>query len=543
MSLARYFHTARHLRPLQVAARAWRKVHLPQPDTRAAPVQRQVCGLHVSAVEMVPTLVGPQTFRFLNVERACAAAGDWQPTGAGLLWVYNLHYFADLNARDALARGAWHRRLLERWVTENPPARGPGWDPYPVSRRVVNWVKWTLCGNELSPACRHSLAVQTRWLRGRLEYHLLGNHLLANASALVHAGLYFQGPEADGWYARGMRILDRELREQVLGDGGHFERSTMYHAAALEELLDLVNALRTFGYSPPPQWLAAIERMRGWLQVMSHPDGEIAFFNDAAFGIAPNALQLEAFACRLGLGCLPEPPGHLATLASSGYVRARMGSAYLVCDCAAVGPDHLPAHAHADTLSFELSIAGQRLLVNSGTSVYGSDAERQRQRGTGAHNTVIVDGNDSSEVWAGFRVARRARAHLSTARATDHEVVICASHDGYARLPGRNQHQRCWRLDDRGLTLEDRLSGQFGSAEARFHVHPQVGAHLASAAQVLLTCPDGTVARMTFEGAQSVQITPATWHPRFGVADANWCVVARFSGATLQTVLCWAQRP
>ena len=77
-------------------------------------------------------------------------------------------------------------------------------------------------------------------------------------------------------------------------------------------------------------------------------------------------------------------------------------------DVAPVGPDYLPGHAHADTLSFELSLFGQRVLVNSGTSQYEAGPERSRQRGTAAHNTVIVDGHDSSEVWAGFRVARRA---------------------------------------------------------------------------------------------------------------------------------------
>ena len=79
---------------------------------------------------------------------------------------------------------------------------------------------------------------------------------------------------------------------------------------------------------------------------MSHPDGEIAFFNDAAFGIAATPAELEAYAERLDLGPPPPRPGALAVLAASGYVRADAGPACMICDCAAVGPD-LPAGARA----------------------------------------------------------------------------------------------------------------------------------------------------------------------------------------------------
>src|SRR5690606_37317091 len=109
-------------------------------------------------------------------------------------------------------------------------------------------------------ACVHSLAVQVRWLRRCLEIHLLGNHLIANAKALVFAGLYFSGPEAHRWLATGLRILEREIAEQILPDGGQFERSTMYHALAYEDMLDLVNATTAFGEVCRP-WES---RIRAW---------------------------------------------------------------------------------------------------------------------------------------------------------------------------------------------------------------------------------------------------------------------------------------
>jgi len=504
---------------------------------------RPMTGEYREPISPAPSILGPDNFRFLNVERRCAVASDWCPTDATKLWTYNLHYFDDLNARDAAARVAWHENLLSRWAAENPPGQGEGWEPYPVSRRIVNSVKWAARGNKLPAPFQRSLAVQTRWLARRLEYHILGNHLFANAKALVHAGLYFDGVEAERWRGRGMHVLEHALREQVLTDGGHCELSTMYHAGILEDLLDLVNLVRAYGRAPPRSWIAAIGRMRAWLKVMSHPDGEIAFFNDAAFGVTATIAELEAYATRLGLPAAPDNPCRVVVFEASGYVRVHAPPAYLICDCASVGADYLPGHAHADALSFELSLGDQRVLVNSGTSQYGTDDERQRQRGTAAHNTVVVDRQDSSEMWAGFRVARRARVKLRSITTTPLAVIIEASHDGYRRLPGRNEHRRRFTIGDRSLFIEDAVSGTFASATAFFHVHPEIDTRLQGATEVLLRGGDALRVRMVFTGASALELRSGTWHPRFGVIVPNRHIVVSFAGATLSTSIFWARPP
>lgn len=140
----------------------------------------------------------------------------------------------------------------------------------------------------------------------RLEYHLLGNHLLANAKALVFAGLFFSGGQADSWLRKGLKLLRAQLPEQILADGGHFERSPMYHAIILEDLLDLVNLAETYGHGAA-DWRTVVQRMLRWLNAMSHPDGGIAFFNDAAFGIAPTLAELADYARRLGVSLPPIP--------------------------------------------------------------------------------------------------------------------------------------------------------------------------------------------------------------------------------------------
>lgn len=533
-----YFHTLRYLRPTQILARVWRHVRKPRVELGPAPGRRPPPATYTTPVSGVPTLIGVDTFRFLNVERRCVVPADWHPSDVSRLWRYHLHYFDDLNADGSETRADWHRHLLERWVRENPPGQVDSWEPYPLSRRIVNWVKWAMRGNTLPPDCHTSLAVQARWLSRCLEYALLGNHLLANAKALIHAGMYFEGTEAERWYRRGLGIILRQLREQVLADGGHFERSTMYHAQVLEDLLDLINLLRAYGREVPAELHQRVAPMSRWLHLMSHPDGEIAFFNDAAFDGAPRPAELDAYAGRLGLCPARSDDASVIVLESSGYARLAAGAAWLLCDCAPIGPDYLPGHAHADTLSFELSLASRRVFVNSGTSLYEVGDERMRQRGTAAHNSLVVDGQDSSEVWGGFRVARRAHARLRHA-STGIPAELEGSHDGYRRLPGSNEHVRRWVLDARSLQIHDQVSGRFTSARAVFHLHPEVRVHRRGSAELQLSLPDGAKVQVMFAGAASVEVRDGQWHPRFGVDVPNLCLVAELSGPDLTTRVCW----
>lgn len=496
-------------------------------------------------------MIGPARFRFLNEARELDGGGTWNDPETPKLWLYNLHYFDDLNAEGARARREWHLALIRLWVEENPPAWGNGWEPYPTSLRIVNWIKWDLGGETLPRESVHSLAVQARWLDRNLETHLLGNHLLANAKALVFAGAFFQGAEAEGWLRKGIEILRREVPEQVLPDGGHFERSPMYHSLVLEDLLDLVNLSRAYPGPirdergvPTRGWENAAFRMRCWLQAMLHPDGEIALFNDAAFGIAPSPAQLEGYAKRLGLQPVPVPSDGVTRLRESGYMRIRNGNVVALLDVAPLGPDYLPAHGHADTLSFELSVHGSRVIVDAGTSCYERGAERTCQRSTPAHNTVVVDGKDSSEVWGSFRVARRARPFgLYVAESRGIAQVVC-SHDGYGRLPGKVVHRRAWKIANDRVRIEDFLEGEFRNARGGFLLHPAVAA--ASKAAGLLQggtggawiLPSGRRVAWCVEAGEG-RFEPATYHPEFGVAQETVRLVVDFPNDRNVLELTW----
>ncbi|MEQ8327943.1 MAG: alginate lyase family protein [Parvibaculum sp.] len=552
MSAARtiglYWHTLRHLRPVQIYGRLWFRLYRPRPDLAPAPGLRSPSGAWQTPAARAPSLSGPGEFRFLGEAGRLAEIG-WDGPQRDKLWRYNQHYFDDLHAAGEPDRTEWHTALIADWIAQNPPGRGTGWEPYPTSLRIVNWIKRAQAGHALSPEAAQSLAVQARWLSRRLEYHLLGNHLFSNAKALVFAGLFFEGVEAGQWLATGLDILVREVPEQILADGGHFELSPMYHALALEDLLDLVNLAHRYRMALTPAmeaavdgWCARVQEMRRWLHAMSHPDGAISFFNDAAFDIAPANAALDAYAGRLGFEVVNVSPP-TQWLAQSGYARLSRGAAIALLDMAPVGPDYLPGHAHADTLSFELSLFGERVLVNSGTSCYGESAERLRQRGTAAHNTVKIAGRNSSEVWGGFRVARRARLRDAVLSAGD-PLIAHGAHDGYRRLPGRPLHQRRWRMDKGSLAISDRIGTAVLPAEALFHFHPGVTlmpGSTSSAGEGVT--PKGRKFSWRV-GRGGARLEPSTWHPRFGESRASQCLVIDLHEGQSEIVFAWhEERP
>jgi uncharacterized heparinase superfamily protein len=496
------------------------------------------------------SLLDRHTFRFLNVDGVVRDAADWDAADRSRLWRYNAHYFDDLNAAGATSRATWHRALIAQWIAQNPAASGPGWESYPTSLRISNWIKWSVAavaGGEpgLDAEATQSLATQLRWLSKRLEIHLLGNHLWTNAKALVFGGMFFSGDEGAAWLQSGIALVERELDEQILPDGGHFERSPMYQAIVLEDVLDLLNLARAIpdllAGDLETKLRATAIRMHRWLRVMTHPDGQIALFNDAALAVAPSEGALSEYARRLRVPVDLDPLGAVEALPESGYVRLQNARAVVICDVGEVGPDYLPGHAHADTLSFELSLDGRRVIVDTGISTYDIGPERQSQRSTHAHNTVEVDQIDSSEVWGGFRVARRAHP-LGVRWGSDTESLwLEGAHDGYRRTAGRVTHHRRWQLDESALTITDRLAGTYDSAVSALHLHPSVQVDVGrvkGSEATLVLAGDKTIS-LTAVPSAGLEVQSTTWHPEFGVSEKNTVLRVRFVERSLATRLKW----
>lgn len=483
----------------------------------------------------IQSIFTPTDVRFLNKDGRIVHSSDWNSDEYTKLWLYNLHYFDDLSATKNEGRESLHYVFINKWISQNPPCIGNGWEPYPISLRLVNWVKWFSKKDNVDTRYLSSIAVQAKALFQQLEYHILGNHLFANGKALAFVGSFLKGEFAESCLSKGLEILDGEIEEQFLSDGGHFELSPMYHCILLWDLLELIHlaevSKNTQLTSRLPHWQHVARKALLWLESMLHADGEISFFNDAAIGIAHSPEEIFKFAESLNVKWeLPLSPLH--TNSDTGYSRIALGNYCLFMDHAQVGPDYLPGHAHADTLSFELSIADERVFVNSGTSLYGVSDERLRQRQTAAHNTVEVCGQSSSEVWSGFRVARRATATLEEAVECKNYVRLTASHNGYKRLRPKVNHKRSITAKANGLKIEDTLTEKV-SAVFHLHIHPDVTCTRINSRAIQLKSKKGK--KLTFRADSDIELLPTTYHPNFGVTIANKKIVIPFESGCLVT--------
>lgn len=546
-----YWNTIRHLRLVQI----WYRI-IPKNCSRRTiqgvsfPVRSMAiqCGW----LKPLPSYVDESRVRFLNEEGSIVGSGCWNDPKKEKLWLYNLHYFDDLNAEGGMERKAWHEDLIARWMIENPVGFGIGWEAYPLSRRIVNWIKWIWAGNHLTPEMRISLVQQARILRCKLEYHLLGNHIMTNAKALVFSGLFFEGKEADSWLSKGLDLLCREIPEQILRDGAHFERSPMYHALLLEDLLDCINVFSGHSAVIPVKHLPLINTlpvkvsgMLHWLKTLAHPNGEIAFFNDSALNIAASPNKLATYALKLGIPGFTSDSSAVGSwkfnhCKESGYIRVGSQEAVAILDVGPIGPNYLPGHAHADTFSFELSLYGNRVLVNRGTSCYGNSRERVRQRSTAAHNTVSVDGLDSSEVWGGFRVARRAKILEVEVLEQGDGGLVRSVHDGFSRWLKKRRHERQWIFSPGKLKLIDRVLGCHQIAVSYLHLHPQIHVERIDGTVVELKLPGGKSARLSCSGGLP-EVVEDSYHPEFGLNVSSRCIVTRFSDI-LEMEMIWSVR-
>lgn len=396
------------------------------------------------------------TFTFINLTHEFT---DWNYVGVGTLFTYNQNYFDFINAEGIERDEAC--RWIDKFIADRPCITW-GMDPYPIALRSINWIKFFSQHPECATKEREdSLYSQLCLLERKLEYHLLANHLLEDAFALTIGGCYFEDEKIK---QKGATLLLRELKEQILSDGAHYEQSPMYHCILLDRLLD------TYNISRMRELLSFAKLMLGHLDSICYSDDTWPFFNDAALGIAPTPTEIKDYARRLGISWTAIP------LASSGYRKlssassARNGKAATpqieaFVDCGNIAATYQPGHTHADTFNYELRIDGQPFVVDTGISTYDKTPRRQYERSTKAHNCVTVNEKDSSEVWGGFRVGKRCKVTI----VENEENRIEAYHDGY----GKNCH-RSFELKDGVFTITDRYDG---AAVSRIHLAPGADAN------------------------------------------------------------------
>ncbi len=516
----RFYHTIKYLKIKQIVWRVFNLFPRLIFEKNNFPTEEKVALEFIVKKEITSDY---NSFLFLNEKFQLSEVG-WDNPTLPKLWRYNLHYFDFLRQFEFdNQRVLLQIDIISKWIKENPFGRGTAWEPYPTSLRIINWIKWHSKTKALSEEAKLSLWNQVCWLAKRPEYHLLGNHLFVNSKALLFASALFGLDDKSRVYNKALRILTYELEEQFLADGAHFELSPMYHSLAMEDLLDLYQ-LSYFLPSnfPSKEILEKYVLGMKWLSLMKYNNEEFAHFNDCSNGIAPTYKELEELAFKIDLNQKPFLESKFIHFPKSGFAVAKYSKIHLVADIGPIGPDYLPGHAHADTLSFELAIDGKRIVVNSGTSEYGLSQERFRQRSTAAHSTIEVDGQSSSEVWSGFRVARRARVVKIEKNELEDKFEFLAIHDGYTRLPNKSKHKRQWNLGVDYLEILDEVSGRNNSVQTRFYLHPDIEIS-RNDTEILLNSTSGLLAKINSN--QCIEVLSTTYHDSFGVSKKNKCLL------------------
>jgi len=389
--------------------------------------------------------------------------------------------------------------------------------------RLISWsLTWQLLGGWTSPLFhgRQGKLLRRQWLDSIYHhgeyicshfslYSSANNHLIGEAAGLFIAALTWPcWPAAQHWRQEAMAILERETQLQNAPDGVNREQAVAYQEFELNLLLLPLLAARANGFDFSPAYGATLERMLEYLASLMDRGGHLPMFGDAddgaAFRLDP-ALAPDFRACRslLNTGAilfqrgdfkakagpldeqtrwllpeaaerhaaLPLPASEVASLPlhrvfpeggvyllGDGYGTPR--EIHLVADAGPLGYGGIAAHGHADALSFTLSLGGLEFLVDPGTYAYHTEGEwRAYFRGTSAHNTVRIDGQDQSRQGGNFLWLAKAAASGRRWVDEDGGQIFEGWHDGYTRLADPVRHSRCIRFDPvrRQIVIEDRL--------------------------------------------------------------------------------------
>jgi hypothetical protein len=410
---------------------------------------------------------------------------------------------------------------LEGWMERNPPKQGINWaSSLEVGFRSISWI-WTLAlAGDALPAslvqrCAGMLHVHARHLESHLSTWFSPNtHLTGEALALVYLGRALPVfRRSERWRQTGLRILEQEVRRQVLPDGVYFEQATYYHRYTTDFYLHLALLLDAEGMERP-RWLeVTLGHLLDYLVATVRPDGTWPLIGDEDGGrlVWLKSRRPNDFHDTLGLGavvlgrreyCLPgsSAPSELAWLVGpdararfealdsaappsfaifpdGGYavLRNEEGDRHLM----EAGPHGGLAggHAHSDGLAIELAVAGAIVLQDAGTFTYVADpAARDAFRAGAAHSTLTIAGQSAAVPAGPFRWRHRSEARFERWQTSARFDFLAARQDGFGGLEPGVTHYRelLWLRDWKCWIVRDRVEGTDAPFDAHFHTAPGI---------------------------------------------------------------------
>ncbi len=405
-------------------------------------------------------------------------------------------------------------QLLAQWLAEWPLSRASSldaWHPYCISRRVVSWslIRATQPPPALSEAMDRSLFAQIRFLSGCLERDVGGNHLLENCRALALGVNYFDDRRNQRWNSLLAGILTTELDRQFDHSGEHFERSPYYHAEATLLLADLADLLEDGNRTLSDLCRRTHSRAQRFLANVCHPDGDIPLFGDGSLMSATRVSLIT---------------GRSATTVNDGATKQggywvwRARSDCVIVKCGPIARPELPAHAHSDLGSFEMSLGGKRFVVDSGTFCYQAGAMRDYCRSSAAHNVAVVNGASQADMWSSFRMGYRPRVVSEQSGQSDRFQWVELVHDGYRRMRVSSMARLVACSASGPWLICDSPSSPHCTVDSYLHLHPAVEVQALGPASALLRRDDQAVS-VTVIGAERCAILRGWYCPAIGVRE------------------------
>lgn len=489
-------------------------------------------GLDPQSGRMAPLAFGP-LLDYRDPQVAGNSRNTWELNRHQHLTTAALAYAISEDERFA----RFVRAQLESWLGQNPFPLGVNWcSSLELGLRLISWV-WVarfLAGSrDWEPLFgEHGIlwpaVYRQQWMISRLRSvgSSANNHLIGEMAGLFVSAVEWPWfAESAGWARSAQRSLEDESRRQYYPSGVNREQAFGYHLFATELLL--LAALEGERACSPfsRDYHDRLRRAVTIAHTLVGPGGQSPAYGDCDDGVAlglPGGTRqvldrITAVAAEFlgGVECAVSvpPEARLASaLQSSGLRPAAsrvstepppsgpasrtcavhdaglfvMTSAFdgeevfVLADAGELGYLSIAAHGHADALSFTLSVGDEQLLVDPGTYAYHYDREgRAYFRGTRAHNTICIDGQDQSEPGGPFLWMTKARTTVEEWRESAHGASLLASHDGYERLSAPVTHRRKLTLHEGRLTVDDELTGVGRhDVEWRLHVAPQCDVRL-----------------------------------------------------------------
>lgn len=350
---------------------------------------------------------------------------------------------------------------------------------------------------------------QYQYIATHQEKHLLANHYFEDLKALIIASYLYKDDQKLKGY---LKDFKKQCKEQILKDGVHYELSLMYHKLILEDVMRIAMLAKQPDF-PECGWLTPlIQRMTDACFSLEKGIGRTPLFNDAGDNVAKTCEQL-CLAAGKQFGIKPVLNN---VFKESGYYKLYDGNKALIIDAGKIGVDYQPAHGHCDCLSFELSVDGKPLFVNSGTYEYQGDL-RKYFRKTRAHNTVEIDGHEQSQCWGGFRVSKR----ISKVKASYENSTVVGQYKNYAG----EVHERSISLSKGILNVADIIKAKEGvSVKSYLHIAP--GYKIDG--DFIMKNDGGALCKIISESCSFVKETNKeldSYAPNFGKMEKGCCLV------------------